>query len=184
MKRVCFLFVAIAVSLPNVSFAESSVRYEAPKYRGFGLDWCRTFEHECGPPVAHAYCRSKGHEKALNFTRWNNPGFKTMTIGQNSVCDPQHHRCDSFRFITCLSEQQEFVNPRLHGYPLDWCKTFASECGRPAAHAFCKARGYNKEVSFMKKEHISGETMTIGENSICNPKYHRCDAFISIKCSK
>ena len=36
-----------------------------------------------------------------SFVFQANLGVPTMTIGQNSVCDPRSHRCDSFASITC-----------------------------------------------------------------------------------
>ncbi len=182
MRKFYLLLVAIAMTILQPAVSAAAVQYNAPKYRGLGLDWCRIFEGKCGAPAAHAYCRSKGHQKASNFVKWNHPGFKTMTIGQNSICDPQHHRCDSFKSITCVEKYKVFLNPRHNNYRLDWCKTFSDACGRPAAYAFCKAKGYKKLVSFQKERNITGETMTIGDNSICNSNYHRCDTFSSIKC--
>lgn len=176
-------FLALSLLfLPSLSFAQDTVKYNAPKHRGLALDWCRIFEHGCGKPAADAYCRSKGHVKSSSWAKWNNPGVKTMTIGQNSVCDPRYHRCDSFKSINCVVKAKTFVKPKHNGYRLDWCRTFGSQCGQPVAYAFCRAKGYNSVVNFRKKNNSPVETMTIGENSICNSRYHRCDTFKSIKC--
>jgi hypothetical protein len=72
-----------------------------PMYNGFRLDWCRIFENECGAPAANAFCRARGFSGVGAFKFQASPGVSTMTVGQNSVCDPQWHRCDSFGSITC-----------------------------------------------------------------------------------
>ncbi|HGZ70565.1 MAG TPA: hypothetical protein ENK74_04125 [Nitratifractor sp.] len=162
----------------------NSVKYNHPKYKGYNLDWCYIFEHDCGKKVANKYCQTKGHIKATNWVKWNNPGVKTMTIGQNSICDPQYHRCDSFKSISCAVTSKTFTKPKFHGYALDWCKTFAHSCGKSAADSYCKLKGYKKAISFSKWNKLSTQTMTIGETSICDPRFHRCDSFKYIKCSK
>jgi len=184
MKSVYSIILLLAglLILPSTSFANEKIRYNAPKVRGIALDWCRIFENQCGQPAADAFCRSKGHLKASSWLKWNNPGFRTITIGQNSICNPHYHRCDSFKNVVCEAKTKTFIRPKHNGYRLDWCKTFASQCGKPAAQAFCRAKGYGSVVSYTKKNNSPTETMTIGENSICNSRYHRCDTFKAIKC--
>jgi len=161
-----------------------SVRYTHPKYKGFALDWCKIFEHECGKSAANAYCKYKGHLKAKSWIKWNNPGLKTMTIGQNSICDPAYHGCDSFKYIRCIVKTKTFIKPKFKGYALDWCKIFEHGCGKKAAIRYCKSKGYSKAVSWIKWNNPGVKTMTIGQSSICDPAYHRCDSFLKIKCKK
>lgn len=181
LRQILTLLILVAFQ-PTLTLAD--VGYSHPKYRGYALDWCRIFEHGCGQAAANAFCQLKGHEKATHFVKWNNPGVKTMTIGQNSICNPAYHRCDSFQSIRCKTTTRTFVNPSHHGFLLDYCKTFAHQCGQPAANAYCKRRGYTKAIYYTKASSGSRQTMTIGENSICDPRFHRCDTFHSIKCKK
>ena len=162
----------------------NSVRYTHPKYQGFALDWCKTFEHGCGKLAADAFCKSQGHLKAKSWKKWNNPGIKTMTIGQNSICDPAYHRCDSFKVIRCVIKTKTFSKPKFRGYALDWCETFEHNCGKKAANRYCKSKGYNRAIAFTKWNNPGLKTMTIGESSICDPAYHRCNSFKTIKCKK
>jgi hypothetical protein len=90
----------LSVCLPHLSEAANPT-YQNPKYNGYSLDWCKTFEHDCGKAAADMFCRKNGHLYALKFAKKNNMKVKTMCIGDHAVCDPRHHGCDSFRFITC-----------------------------------------------------------------------------------
>gem|GEM_PF-4669469 len=41
--------------------------FNAPRMRGYRLDWCKHFGRECGAPAATLFCREKGYERAV---RW------------------------------------------------------------------------------------------------------------------
>jgi hypothetical protein len=157
-------------------------KFSSPRYHNYNLDWCLTFEHECGKPAADAFCHMEGQGQAASFEKWNNPGFRTMTIGQNSVCDPSSHVCDSFSVIECQGNGQTFKFPEYRGYRLDWCRVFENECGGPAANAFCVAQGFGGQSGFQKQPSPGVATMTIGQNSVCDPSSHVCDSFSSISC--
>jgi len=165
-----------------------TITYTRPKHKsGMALDWCKVFEGQCGKPAADAFCKSKGHLRASAWPQLANPGVKTMTFSQNAVCNPQYHRCDTFAKITCVKKPKVvkvFSVPRHKGFYLDWCRVFEGQCGKPAAQAFCKSRGYKKVINFKKRNHAPGKTMTISQNAVCNPQYHRCDTFKWIKCIK
>jgi hypothetical protein len=185
VKKLLRALGIFLICQPAINFAADTVNYNHPKYRGYALDWCRVFEHDCGKGAADAYCRAKGHLKAASWAKRNHPGVKTMTIGQNSICDPNNHRCDTFSSIECVTKgQKTFVKPIHRGYRLDWCRVFEHDCGDGAARAYCQAKGYNKLISFKKTDHPGVKTMTIGQNSICDPQYHRCDSFSWIKCGQ
>ncbi len=62
---------------------------------------------------------------------------------------------------------------------LDWCREWATNCGAPAAEAFCKAKGMARAVSFAAKPN-AGLTVIISDKRICNAP--GCTAFTSITC--
>jgi len=74
-----------------------------------------------------------------------------------------------------------FTNPKVGGVALDWCKTWAVGCGKPAADYFCKVKGYNRAVYFQKEADI-GYTRILKTNQICNSP--GCDSFKFIRCKK
>jgi hypothetical protein len=174
--------ILMAASMTAGVMAAQGATYPNPKYRGYALDWCYIFENQCGKPAADAFCKSAGQGQAIQWAILNNPGYQTMTIGQNSICDPSSHVCDTFSFIECQSLTKTFSNPSYRGYRLDWCRIFENDCGQPAANAFCKAMGFSGSASFQFQANPGVATMTIGQNSICNPQVHRCDSFSSITC--
>ena len=97
-----FIFTAITLffsaCLPQLSAAAD---YPNPQNQGYSLDWCKTFERECGKPTADAFCQLQGFSKALNFIQDSRVNVSTMVISNNAVCNPAHHRCDSFKVIRC-----------------------------------------------------------------------------------
>lgn len=51
-----------------------------------------------------------------------------------------------FLFIGNAQGNQLFQNPMINGYPLDLCKEWASNCGKPATDAFCKLKAFQKPL--------------------------------------
>lgn len=73
-----------------------------------------------------------------------------------------------------------FVEPMFHGKKrVAWCLTWASNCGFPAAAAFCRWRGYFYAVDWLL-DHNIGKTKLIGEDRVCEDWY--CDGFKYIQC--
>jgi hypothetical protein len=77
-----------------------------------------------------------------------------------------------------------FRNPRYEGHFLDWCLTWATDCGRPAARAFCRLKGFDGVHDFQKSYQARGITKTINGNELCrtNVNHPHCDGFEFIKC--
>lgn len=178
--------LAVLFLLPVVSFVEqaSAARYTNPRWNNYALDWCKTFEQGCGQPAADLYCQKRGHPRSTSFQMRANVKYQTMTIGQNSVCNPSSHRCDSFSYIDCQETSKTFVTPFLNNYRLDWCKMFEQGCGQPAAQMYCQKQGYAAVENFQQQGALSVPTMTVGSHAVCDPKFHRCDGFSYIRCRK
>jgi len=77
-----------------------------------------------------------------------------------------------------------FINPRIGGVRLDWCRVWAQQCGRPAANAYCRRRGYNRASNYRKAVNIGRYTNTriISSGQICSGNF--CDGFRRIRCSR
>ena len=161
-----------------------AAHFSGPTWNGYALDWCVNFEQGCGKPAADLWCKKKGYNQSSSFVKRNAMTVPTMTIGQNAICNPSVHRCDSFVSIDCLESAHVFHLPKTNGYRLDWCRHFENECGAPAAQTFCQKNGYPHLVSFQKQSHLNIPTMTIVSNAICNPKFHTCDSFTFVSCKK
>jgi hypothetical protein len=75
-------------------------------------------------------------------------------------------------------------HPDYAGYHLDWCLTWATDCGRPAARAYCKSRGFKDVVNFRKTDRARSATKTINGNEVCRTgvNHPHCDGFTWIEC--
>lgn len=76
-----------------------------------------------------------------------------------------------------------FDNPTYKGYRLDICRVWGAECGKEAADAFCRTKGYAHAESW-EIDHDIGHispTIIISSGQICNQNF--CDGFKFIKCT-
>ena len=75
-----------------------------------------------------------------------------------------------------------FVNPSVEGYRVDWCERLGAGCGKPAADAFCRLKGFTQSTRHVVARHIGAQspTRTLGAGEICNAP--ECDGFKSISC--
>jgi hypothetical protein len=70
-------------------------------------------------------------------------------------------------------------NPTMSGVAVDICLTWATDCGQPAADAYCRAAGYAVASNFTPRPHAQ-QTYVIGSGQICNGDF--CTAFGSVTC--
>lgn len=76
-----------------------------------------------------------------------------------------------------------FERPSINGYRLDWCHTWAANCGEQAARAWCVSKGFNNAVDW-RQDGVEGlVTMTIGDEKVCELPT-KCYSFTQITCSK
>ena len=85
---------------------------------------------------------------------------------------------------TQIPEEKTFSTPKWGDYRLDYCSTWAADCGLAPATAWCKAQGFAEAVRFEGPERIgvqgTSTTRLIGTNQLCAESF--CDAFHSITC--
>ncbi len=87
---------------------------------------------------------------------------------------------------TCINSGpvvKYYSKPKIGGLRLDWCRKWASQCGGPAANAYCHSKGYNHAVSWSKANDIGTWTSTrvISTGQVCSQNV--CDGFKWIRCS-
>lgn len=159
-----------------------------PKHGGDRLDWCLNWGVGCGKQAANAYCKKRGYKKATSFQIAPNIGAtqRTRLIGTGAVCDQGF--CDGFKRITCYKPspvKKTFYKPKWNGNRLDWCVNWAQGCGKPAANAYCKAKGYFKGATAWKMQPNIGAsqpTRLIGTGAVCDQGF--CDGFQYVTCKK
>lgn len=88
-------------SFSSITCQEPVRTFWMPKYNGYRVDWCLTFEQNCGAPAAQGFCHKMGYPYLVNFQKQNSVNSLTMTVGSNAICNPQFHGCDSFSMIRC-----------------------------------------------------------------------------------
>jgi hypothetical protein len=176
-----------ALSVVQPASAEQKV-FNNPKYKSLALDWCKSWAADCGKPAADAWCVKQGYEDATSFKIYEDIGEPTRIISNNQICDQPE--CDSFTKITCqkadvyddgddAAEIVRINKPMAGARRLDWCLTWASNCGAPAANYYCKKKGYNKAVGFKIAENIF-KTRILKTGEKCTQP--DCDGFKYIDC--
>jgi hypothetical protein len=191
--RISFVLSLLFFSALPVSAAVEATVVNKPVWKGYALDWCLTWSEGCGKPAADKYCQSGGYDKSSEFVFWENLGKPTRLIGSNQVCDDAA-LCDSFKSITCIktsappepvddedeeSESVTYNKPKVGSRRLDWCLTWATGCGKPAADYFCKKKGHDEATAFKIAEDI-GKTRIMKTGQKCSEPM--CDGFKFITC--
>jgi hypothetical protein len=72
-------------------------------------------------------------------------------------------------------------NPQVDGYGLDLCREWATNCGAPAAHAYCAANGYRAAVAYRTLKDKQ-RTRVIHGGQVCDAPY--CDRISSVTCKE
>lgn len=81
------------------------------------------------------------------------------------------------------AQDRTYNKPRYGDTRLDWCLTWGTDCGRPAALDFCHRRRYADVVVFRaEKVGKSEPTTLIGSNQVCSG-HDFCTAFAYITCT-
>ncbi len=180
--------LAHALAVGSILFSVSQAfagteTFFKPKQGGNRLDWCLDWSTGCGAPAANAWCKAKGFETATSFSQAPDIGLKhpTRLLSSGAVCDQGF--CDGFAQITCASAGgTTFANPKQGGNRLDWCLSWSTGCGAPAATAWCKAKGFGSASSFTIAENIgaSSPTRLLATGAVCDQGF--CDGFAQITC--
>jgi hypothetical protein len=174
----------------NRSLINDSWTYESPKWwtSNYRLDWCLNWGTQCGQPAANTYCMRHRWTGALDFAAAPNIGSSepTITAASYKVCDQSF--CTGFAYITCYGHiryDRVKNNPSWNGYRLDVCLRGDSECGKPAADAFCRAQPDGFSGSFyhlVEPVRSDSDTITIGDGTVYDHNQYDLRNFVMIIC--
>jgi len=174
MRHFSVLLISVLTMLCCMAgpAATQDKTYNKPRFRDNRLDWCLTWGANCGKPAADAFCTRYRFTGAKDF-RAEKVGTSATTqlFGSDQTC-VNHDYCTAFAYITCSGEipsERVFVNPVWKNRRLDVCVTWSTNCGKPAADAFCKANGFSESFEFVVDATPSGApTRLIGTDQICD----------------
>jgi hypothetical protein len=173
-----------------------------PTANGAAVDWCATYAANCGAGGAALFCQQHGFGSALSWKTFH-PG-RTFVLGSNEYCNGSF--CTGFSFIRCgggasgapavivtpptvvvtpptggtgpFLPGSGFPNPTANGAAVDWCATYATNCGAGGAALFCQQHGFAGALSW--KTFRPGRTFVLGSNEYCNGSF--CTGFSFVRC--
>ena len=81
-----------------------------------------------------------------------------------------------------VEETITFNDPTHHNKLVDFCLSFKTDCGQPAADAYCAEKGYGGAVDYSKTRSYTKSTLTMDQHTTCTPAHNVCDSFGYILC--
>ncbi len=177
---LCYVVMAFAYDTVGVNNYEYNIDRPGYDYRNFDLP-------ENDPSLCKQACDSDPKCKAWTFVKPGYQGPYPRCWLKYTVPGPVQNKYTvsgvKKRDENTISGNRVFYNPEISGYRLDWCRVWASQCGKPAADEFCKKQGYTEAVRWEMAPDIGNITPTkvIGTGQICDQGF--CDGFKYIECS-
>ena len=199
---------AQAAQPPASGGVPATRHFDNPMVEGVALDYCRNSARDCGKPAADAFCQSQGFAASTDFTpQFHAPPTRVIASGQvcnNAICarmtaitcegagqgasSPPPAQAASAGVPAPAAQPpasgatpatRHFDNPMVEGVALDNCRTWARDCGKPAADAFCQSQGFAAAIDFARQPHAP-PTRVISSGQVCNGG--NCARITSVTC--
>jgi len=179
---ICLMLVMSCTTIWPAAAQDKT--YNAPRHNDMRLDWCLTWGADCGRPAAVAFCNRRRYADVVVFrAEVVGRSEPTSLIGTNEVCNGQDF-CTAFAYITCtgpIASDQVFANPEWDGHRLDFCREWGTNCGQPAADAFCQAHGFSGALhAAADRDPGYSSTRVISSGQVCDQPF--CRGFQQIIC--
>jgi len=174
-----------------------------PMANGAPVDWCATYANNCGVGGATLFCQQHGFGSAISWQTFS--AGHTFVLGSNQYCNGS--LCTGFSFVRCgggssgasaapsitptpgttpptgggtgpFLPGSGFPNPTANGAPVDWCSTYAHNCGAGGATLFCQQHGFATALHWTTFH--PGTTFVLGSNQFCNGNF--CIGFSFVRC--
>jgi hypothetical protein len=75
--------------------------------------------------------------------------------------------------------EARYNNPKVKGYALDYCRRWGQDCGKPAADAYCRSKGYRRALRYRVKQNAP-PTRVFSSGKVCNAP--GCDRIDWVAC--
>jgi hypothetical protein len=181
--------------------------FHNPMANGAPVDWCATYANNCGAGGATLFCQQHGFSAAVNWqtfmpgqtyvlgsNQFCNGNFctgfsfvrcggvatgaatpsVTVTVTPGTTLTPGTTPPAGGAF----PPGSGFQNPIANGAAVDWCSTYAKNCGAGGAGLFCQQHGFAHAISW--KTFHPGQTYVLGSNQFCNGNF--CIGFSFVQC--
>ena len=76
---------------------------------------------------------------------------------------------------------QSFGRALINGVPVDWCATWATNCGQPAADLFCRSQGFPRAERWTRA--MEQRTYVLGDARFCDSTTPACGALRDVVCT-
>jgi len=113
---------------------------------------------------------------------FTNPPGRNFPPGITHYIEREQPSLANTTFPPLRGQGWKFNSPSIDGLPLDWCHTWASNCGQGAATAFCQSKGYRSAIDFKGPNLAPNRTKIIGSGQICEGNF--CGTFDYIICGR
>jgi hypothetical protein len=78
-------------------------------------------------------------------------------------------------------QEQVFADPKVNGTAVDVCLNWGTNCGKPAADAFCQGQGFAMSSAHAAQGNAP-PTLVLGDGTVCNESF--CARLSSITCTR
>lgn len=193
MRYAFLIFIAalLAASVQARTKPDNSYRnIWHPTYHGQRLAYCNADGSHCGKPIAEAYCKTLGFDRASEQVIDYNVGL-THILNTREKCTGW--QCNGFMMIGCSNtmahqppksyhySDKRYVYPRYQHHRVDWCYHQGRSCGERAAYSFCRRMGYAHAKKYTMESNV-GATQAIGSQELCFGA--NCRGFKEIICTR
>jgi len=176
--------VAATPTQPTQTYARPHVGLET--MNGLRLDWCLSWERDCGKPAADAFCKLQGYDAARSFEK-QVTGGQTWLPADEQICGGD--KCAALAEVVCERPVKGATNvvaitipaPRVNRLPLAECLQGTLGCGQQAADTFCRAVGLARATRF-ERSPDGTRSVHLGDQATCGGP--QCRALINVACSR
>lgn len=104
----------------------------------------------------------------------------TLTVINRGARTCREVRTLNYADETAGGKGERINSPTLQGAAVDWCASWAANCGKGGADQYCKSRGYASAADWSVFR--PGKTWVIGSNRHCVSK--NCQGFKHVTCRR